>query len=99
MVKGVTSSGFEFEIPDGVKNDFRFIKAYRDLKSADEDKQADGALALVSATFCDAEQEGRFYDHLAAEHEGRVPIDILYAELSEIIRIASESEDKALKNT
>lgn len=32
MVKGVTSSGFSFTIPDNLMTDFRFLKTYAKMK-------------------------------------------------------------------
>lgn len=98
MVKGTTSSGFEFSIPEHLDKDLRFIKAYRMMKSGDEDEQLDGALKLVSAVFADEAEEQRFYEYLAGSEGGRVPIDVVYREIGEIIRISAE-EDKEIKNS
>jgi len=98
MIKGTTSSGFEFSIPDNLKTDFRFIKAYRQLKSGDEDEQLDGALRLVSVVFSNEAEEERFYKHLAGDEGGRVPIADVYREIGEIISIASE-KDNEVKNS
>lgn len=96
MVKGKTTSGFEFEIPDGLAKDFRFIKAYSMIRSGDEEKALDGAIKLVSVIFSNDAEEERLYDHIAEQNEGRVPIDVLYDELNDII--ASMKQDPDLKN-
>ena len=96
MVKGKTTSGFEFEIPDGLAKDFRFIKAYSMIKSGDQEKALDGAIKLVSVIFSNEAEEERLYEHLAKQNEGRVPMDVLFAELDDII--ASMKQDPDLKN-
>ena len=97
MIRGITGSGFEFNIPDGMDKDFRFIKAYKKIKSGDEDQALEGAIDLVSAVFANEEEEERFYKHLASQHEGRVPSDILYQELNEIVELAAK-KDESVKN-
>lgn len=98
MVKGTTSSGFTFEIPEGLDTDFRFIKAYTWTICGDEDKAMKGVVELVSAIFANnEEEEKRLYEHLGKKHDGRVPFDVLFAEINEIIEIA-KSSDEQIKN-
>lgn len=98
MVKGTTSSGFTFEIPEGLDTDFRFVKAYEMTNSGDEDKAMKGVVKLVSAIFANnEEEEERLYEHLGNQHNGRVPLDVLFAEINEIIEIA-KSSDEQIKN-
>lgn len=97
MVKGKTSSGFEFTIADGIKSDFRFLRAYKKLKDPDAQKQLDGALELVSAVFANEAEEERFLLHLADEN-GRADLETVYRELGEIIAIASAEDDGVKKS-
>lgn len=92
MITGKTSSGFSYSIPDGLKQDYRFIRAYRDLKSQDTDKQVDGATGLVAAVFCNEDEEQRFLRHVEREN-GRATVDAVYTELGEIIRACMEDGD------
>lgn len=98
MITGKTSSGFEFTVSEGLDKDFRFLKAYRKLRSGDEDKAILGAEELISVVFSDANEEERFYQHIASMYGGRIPIDVLYPELNEIIEIAKK-KDENVKNS
>lgn len=91
-ITGTTSSGFSYSIPDGLKQDYRFIRAYRDLKSQDTDKQIDGATGLVAAVFCNEDEEQRFLQHVAEKH-GRATVDAVYSEIGEILRACSEDAE------
>lgn len=97
MIKGKTSSGFEFCVADGIKKDFRFLKAYKKLRSSDSQQQLDGALDLVSAVFANDAEEERFLMHLADEN-GRADLETVYRELGEIIAIASAEDDGIKKS-
>ncbi len=98
MVKGTTSSGFSFEIPEGLDNDFRFVKAYEMTFSGDEEKAMKGVVKLVSAIFANnEEEEERLYEHLGKKYNGRVPFDVLFEEIKEIIDLA-KSSDESIKN-
>lgn len=98
MITGKTKSGFEYSIPDGLTEDFRFVVAYKKIKSGDGEEQLDAAISLVSVVFSNDEEEKRFYEHLASVNGGRVPAPVLYQELFEIVSQASEQE-QAAKNS
>lgn len=97
MITGTTSSGFAFSIPEGIKKDYRFLKAYKKLHSPTAEQQMDGAVELISAVFASEAEEERFLRHLADEN-GRADVETVYRELGEIIAIASE-EDAATKKS
>lgn len=92
MITGKTSSGFSFSVPDGLKQDYHFIHAYKALKSKDPDHQVDGATEMVSAVFCNPDEEQRFLRHVE-EKNGRATVDAVYTELGEIIRACMEDGD------
>ena len=94
MITGKTSSGFEFHIPEGMDKDFRFVKCYSMIKNGDEEEALDGAIKLVSVIFSNDDEEERMYKYLAAQNGGRVPSDVLYKELNEIISIAKDSSEE-----
>lgn len=98
MIRGKTSSGFEFAVSEGIDKDFRFVKAYRLLQSGDEDKAIEGAERLISVVFSDDNEEERFYQHIASLYGGRVPMDVLFPELNEIIEIA-KNQNENVKNS
>lgn len=97
MITGITESGFEFRIPEGLAEDFRFVIAYKDIRSGDTEKMLDAAIRLVSVVFADDDEEKRFYEHLAEKNGGRVPSTVLFKELFDIITQAS-GKDRAIKN-
>ena len=98
MINGRTQSGFEFHIPEGLDNDFRFVKAYEMTFSGDEEKAMKGVVKLVSAIFANnEEEEERLYEHLGEKYNGRVPFDVLFEEIKEIIDLA-KSSDESIKN-
>lgn len=98
MIEGTTNSGFNFSIPNGLTEDFRLLKAYKDIRDGDEEKKVDAAIDLVSVIFSDDDEEKRFYEHLAKQNGGRVPSPVLFKELFEIVNIAKD-KDKETKNS
>lgn len=92
-----TGSGFECEIPSGIAQDFRFIKARQALKSEDPDVSNQAALDMVSIVFCNEEEENKFLLHLADE-DGRIPIADVFREIGEILAQAGEKDSK-VKNS
>ena len=92
MVTGTTSSGFSFKVPDGIKTDYRFLRAFKKLKSGSTEQQMDGAVELISAVFGNEAEEDRFLQHVA-DQNGRADLETVYRELGEIIAAASEDPD------
>ncbi|MBQ1576662.1 MAG: hypothetical protein IIZ83_06855 [Oscillospiraceae bacterium] len=97
MITGTTSSGFEFRVPDGIKKDYRFLRAYKKLRSGRTEQQLDGALEMVACVFGDEAEEDRFLQFLADEH-GRADVETVFRELGEIIAKASEEDDDVKKS-
>ena len=97
MVTRTTSSGFEFRIPEGIKKDYRFLRAYKKLRSGATEQQIDGAVELLSSVFGDEAEEDRFLRHLADEH-GRADVETVYRELGEILALASEADEGIKKS-
>lgn len=95
MLAGKTTSGFEFEINENIKNDYRFIRAYRKAHSNDEHEQLIGLDDLLTVTLGESGAE-RLMSFLA-EKDGTVPSNKVMEELAEIIKIAGS--DTALKNS
>jgi len=97
MVRGITSSGFEFRVPEGIKTDYRFLKAYKKLRAPDSELRLDGILELVGSVFCDETEEERFIRHLADEN-GRADVELVFNELGEIL-VAASGEDAGIKKS
>lgn len=78
MVKGVTKSGFEFELEENVINNMELVDALADC--ADDNPFAvSKAVKLLLGN--DLRQ--KLYDHLRTE-DGRVPMEDVSAAVSEI---------------
>ena len=90
MITGKTKSGFEFTVPERLDKDFRFLLAFKKCKSGDEEEAMIGAIELISAVFVKESEVERLYEHVASQHGGRIPTDVLMAEINEIIEICSK---------
>lgn len=75
--KGVTSSGFEFEIDDAVIDDMELIDAIAD--SMDDNPLA---FSKVCAKLLGSEQRKKLYDHV--RENGRVPLEKISTEITDI---------------
>lgn len=93
-VKGKTSSGFAFEIDSDVFKDWRFLKAVRKANANGKDA-LDASLDLVAFLFNDPKEEENFYEFLAGQNGGRVPVDVVGKEVGEIMKIVQEKSKEA----
>lgn len=75
--KGITASGFEFEIDDAVINDMELIDAIAD--SMDDNPLA---FSKVCAKLLGSEQRKKLYDHV--RENGRVPLEKISTEITDI---------------
>ncbi len=96
-MKVKTKSGFECEVPNGITQDFRFIRARQKVRSTDGNEADQAALDMVSIVFCNPDEEERFLLHLA-DKDGRIPVSDVFRELWEIISIVA-AKDKKVKNS
>ena len=95
MVKGVTDSGFEFEVNEKITKDFLFVKAYRLANHSDPYKQIDGFTDLVSMLFDDKEED--YYKFLKEHFDGIVPADVLGKDIGSVIRQVEKASESAKK--
>ena len=89
MIVGVTQSGFNYEIDENLKNDWRFISTLTKLKELEDSDSAEVDFINVMADIekmLFADKGKAFEKHIAKLNEGRVPIDIVLTELLEIIK-------------
>lgn len=82
MFKGVTSSGFEYEVSLRIKKDWRFVKALAKSESKDESEMLWGTTRVVELLL--GEQEEALQEHLA-EEDGVVPTEKLMDTVREIL--------------
>lgn len=88
MLAGKTKSGFEYEIDERAKNDWRFVKLIPLLKSGSDDEQAQALFDVVSMLFKD--NGVALEAHIAAQNDGFVPSDIF---IDEVIEILTSDDD------
>lgn len=90
-----TKSGFEFEVNEKLKNDFRFVLALADINSNDADRQL-GAAAKLASIALGEDGAKRLYEFVS-EEDGTIPTDRVMGEITEIIK-ASGEKDAEVKN-
>ena len=88
MVRGKTTSGFEFEIDESIADDMEFMEALADAM--------DDAIRFpkVIEQLLGTEQKKKLYDHVKGGGK-RVSIEKTIAEFTEIMNLAGEG----LKNS
>lgn len=79
-MKGTTSTGFTFELPDDVMND---MELFEDLRAMD---RGDPTAMVPVVQRLMGDQKQALYDHVRTE-TGRVPIDRVTAEILEIFAL------------
>ena len=89
MIKGVTSTGFEYEVDSEVMTDYEFLELLADVQSGGQNGMK--IFALVRNTLGE-EQKKRLCDHCRAGN-GRVPIDNVTNEITEIFNALSENPE------
>lgn len=80
MLKGKTSSGFEFELEDEVLDDYELLENLRKVDEGDN-----GCLIKVVDQLLGEEQKKRLKEHVRTE-KGRVSAKKLLEEVSEIFQ-------------
>lgn len=92
MIKGATSSGFEYEVNEKVLSDWTFVKAVAASGSKDNTRQMEGYTKLVNLLLGD-EAEERLCEHLRQE-DGLVPVEKISGEVLEIMQAIGEEAKK-----
>ena len=86
MIKGKTSSGFEFAIEEHVLDNMELLDT---IVEADENP---AALTKVVKMILPMEQQKALYNHLRTEH-GNVPIMAVAKEMAEIFSYNTEGKN------
>lgn len=91
MVKGKTSTGFEFEYDPKAFDDMEFLDM---LVEAEKGEDADSirAYSMLVLKLLGKAQRKRLYDHLRTE-AGRVPIEAVKNEIAEIMAYNPEGKN------
>lgn len=89
MIKGQTSSGFDYELPENAIDNMELIDA---LAETTENNPI--AVSRVCRLFLGESLRRRLYDHLRTE-DGRVPIEAISNELRELFAAYGEAGKKS----
>ncbi len=87
MIKGKTSSGFEFELEDEVLDDYDLLES---LQKADEGDA--GSMLRVVDILLGEEQKRKLKDHVRSD-KGRVSAKALFAVVEEIFQACKEGKN------
>ena len=87
MIKGKTSSGFEFELDDDVLDDYELLE---NLQKVDEGEES--RMIKVVDILLGEKQKERLKDHVRTE-KGRVPAKRLLEEVSEIFQSSNAGKN------
>ena len=80
ILKGVTSTGYAFSLSVDRLNDMELMDAFARLEDSDSPIQ----MSRVVTMFLGQEEKKKLYDHVRTK-DGRVPMDALAEELSEMM--------------
>lgn len=88
MVDVETKDGFKTQLDERVLTDWRFVNALvKSQKGTDYEKlEATNAMA----TMLIGEDSERLCEHIAATHDGFVPIDVFMETIAELMRAVKE---------
>lgn len=95
MKRGTTESGFAFEVNEFVLDDMRFVDVLAEIVDPDvPDALTLAATTKLATMLLGKDQKKKLYDHIGANHGGRVPVAELTAEVFEIIRASGKDAEK-----
>ncbi len=95
-MKITTKSGFELEIDKEELNDYKVLDAIADADSDDEAEKIRGSVNLVRYIL--GKQKKAYYKHIEAQHNGRVPVEVVNEDVSDIFNQLNDSDDKEAKD-
>ena len=86
MVKGVTESGFKYSVDKEAVQDMEFIELVA------ESQKNPAKLPEMILWVLGEEQKKKLYDHVRTK-KGRVPLDKIDAEFTQILQAVNQDED------
>lgn len=87
MAKGKTKSGFKYSVDKATLNDAEFLEAFCKVRKGDNME-----IFNMIETVLGKEQKASLYEHVR-DKDGRVPLDVLTNEVSEILAALGENEE------
>lgn len=97
MIKGITSSGFEFEVDERCLNDWRLIKAISKSDSKDQVDRLHAIATMINMLLGD-EGEEKLVDFIAKNNDGYVPSEKMYAIVKEVFDEVKNINEEAKKS-
>lgn len=88
MIKGKTSTGFEFNVDERIKDDWRIIDAIVDSESEDASVKLKASKTLVDLIL--GKDKERMIKHITDNNDGFCTSDALLAEITEIFNAIKE---------
>lgn len=85
MIKGKTSTGFEFELDENVMDNMELVRAIAEMNETGNPLALDAAMKMMLG----AEQYNTLCNHLRTE-DGRVPVSAVSAAFAEVVKAAQE---------
>lgn len=98
MIKGITESGFEFEVDDRCLSDWKFMKAIAKSDSKDQVEQLQGAVTMVNMLLGE-EGEEKLIEFVAKDNDGYAPSDKVSAIVKEIFTEVKKINEEAKKSS
>ena len=91
MRKGVLSNGFHYEFDETRADDMEFLDTLA-VVMADDSSHQDRLIAAskLGDMLLGKAQKKALYDHIKAEHDGRVPVAVFQALLGELMSGSSD---------
>lgn len=83
MIKVKTSGGFELEIDERIKNDWRLVEAIADAEDKDASKKIKGTANLISLIV--GKDKDRFMEYIASKNDGFIPMEQVNLEIIDIM--------------
>ena len=89
MIEGTTKSGFKFKYDDRILNDYELLEAIGEFDASSTKFQQVAALKRV-LDYLLGENKDALMRHIASKNDGFKPLDIVQAEILEIIQASDK---------
>ena len=95
MIKGKTKSGFEFAVKENAMDDMRLIDTMSAILAPGASRAEILQLNSRSADILlGKEQKEALYEHIAQQHDGKVPVAVFAQELKEVMESLGKEAEK-----
>lgn len=91
MIEGKTETGFEYKVDERIRTDWRLVKAIADSQNDDVGVKLKAVVNMIKLVLGD--QEELLMEHIMKKNDGYVPLEIMNAEITEIIQNLPNSKN------